>query len=188
MPTATFLAGPNGSGKSTLLRQLSYGSEVFEEIVADAFAGQYRQGGLSAEEADFLAGRDVVKRFDELEREFVSFIHETDLAGRYLPARVARLRALGYHTQVIFVGLRHPETAVARVAKRVRSGGHDVPEATIRRRWARGLKAFFDHYRFTVDSWSFFDNEDEFIEVAHDHEVVNTVVWHEYEQIVAGLT
>ena len=34
-----------------------------------------------------------------------------------------------------YAGLASPEEHIARVAQRVSRGGHDIPEATIRRRW-----------------------------------------------------
>lgn len=39
--------------------------------------------------------------------------------------------------------LDHPDIAVARVAERVKMGGHSVPEMTIRRRFEAGLRNFF---------------------------------------------
>lgn len=41
---------------------------------------------------------------------------------------------------------------------RVRHGGHDVPAATIRRRFAAGLHNFEHLYRHRVDYWQRFDN------------------------------
>lgn len=139
--------------------------------------------------ANVRAGRDVVKRLRQLERERTSFIYETNLVDRSLVPRLTRLHTLGYHTEVIFVGLRHRETAVARVQKRVRSGGIDVPERTIQRRWARGLNRFFSHYQFAAHAWSLFDNEDEFVAVARgDHSgelvVMEPELWHEYLNLV----
>lgn len=48
--------------------------------------------------------------------------------------------------------------AVARVAERVRLGGHNVPEDVVRRRYDRGLWNFFRLYLPLVDRWWFFDN------------------------------
>lgn len=191
MPTATLLAGPNGAGKSTLLPRLALTTSV-ERILTDTLAETYRGRGVSLQNANLRAGRDVVRRLQELERERTSFIYETNLVGRVLVYRLARLQAVGYHVEVIFVGLRHMEAAVARVHKRVQSGGHEVPETTVRRRWAAGLRLFFSHYRFAADSWSFYDNEDEFILVASgDHseavEVARPDIWHEYMELVASL-
>ena len=51
-----------------------------------------------------------------------------------------------------------PEIAVARVALRVAQGGHNIPEAVIRRRYASGLKNFENVYQGLVSSWLRFDN------------------------------
>lgn len=48
--------------------------------------------------------------------------------------------------------------AVFRVKERVKTGGHSVPEVTIRRRYAAGLKNFFNLYSPLADSWQFYDN------------------------------
>jgi predicted ABC-type ATPase len=48
--------------------------------------------------------------------------------------------------------------AIARVAERVCLGGHNVPEATIRRRYHSGLANFFALYRTLADYWYLFDN------------------------------
>ena len=48
--------------------------------------------------------------------------------------------------------------AVARVAQRVREGGHDVPEDVIRRRFDAGWRNFGQLYRDLVDGWILYDN------------------------------
>ena len=45
-----------------------------------------------------------------------------------------------------FIWLPSPELAIQRVAKRVREGGHNIPDAVVRRRYARGLANLFDLY------------------------------------------
>jgi predicted ABC-type ATPase len=42
------------------------------------------------------------------------------------------------------IWLPTPELAIQRVAKRVREGGHNIPETVVRRRYARGLANLFD--------------------------------------------
>ena len=44
------------------------------------------------------------------------------------------------------------------MASCVRQGGHDVPEAVIRRRFAAGLANFHGHYKHAVDDWALYDN------------------------------
>ncbi|RJP32186.1 MAG: hypothetical protein C4547_14285 [Phycisphaerales bacterium] len=48
--------------------------------------------------------------------------------------------------------------AIARVAERVRAGGHDVPAATVQRRFHRGLRNFLDLYRPLVSKWHVYDS------------------------------
>jgi hypothetical protein len=45
-----------------------------------------------------------------------------------------------------------------RVAFRVASGGHDIPEDVIRRRYERGLDNFFNRYSLAADTWVLMNN------------------------------
>ena len=49
-------------------------------------------------------------------------------------------------------------TKIARVVQRVRQGGHDIPEAVIRRRFATGVRNFWNLYSSKVDAWALYDN------------------------------
>lgn len=70
-------------------------------------------------------------------------------------------RSDGYIVKLIFLSLATAEEAIARVAMRVRQGGHDIPAETIRRRFASGRLHFHETYRGRVDSWQLFDNSGE---------------------------
>lgn len=50
------------------------------------------------------------------------------------------------------------KTTFARVAERVRQGGHDIPETVIRRRFAAGLRNLENAYKFEVDTWAKYNN------------------------------
>jgi predicted ABC-type ATPase len=63
--------------------------------------------------------------------------------------------------QAAFLSLTSAEEAIARVALRVRQGGHDVAEEVIRRRFAAGMRNFLEIYRDRVDDWQWFDNSGE---------------------------
>jgi predicted ABC-type ATPase len=64
----------------------------------------------------------------------------------------------GYAFHLVFLWLPNAELALARVRERVLLGGHDVPEATIRRRYARGLINFFALYQPVATTWRLYDN------------------------------
>jgi predicted ABC-type ATPase len=61
-------------------------------------------------------------------------------------------RGNGYTVKLIFLSLGSVDEAIARVATRVRQGGHNVPEDTIRRRFDAGRLNFHSVYRSRVDS------------------------------------
>ena len=156
-PKAVVLCGPNGAGKSTSAARLLRGALKVDEFVnADTIAQ-----GLSAFAQDrvaFQAGRIMRRRLRELAATGISFGFETTLASRSYAAWLKQLQAAGYEIHLLFLWLPTPEVAVARVADRVRLGGHDVPEATIRRRYAAGLANLRSIYMPLANSWKLIDN------------------------------
>jgi predicted ABC-type ATPase len=156
-PLVVVLAGPNGAGKSTSAARLLRGALAVDEFVnADTIAQ-----GLSAyrpEAAAVAAGRVMLDRIRFLAGARRDFAFETTLAGRGHARWLDRLRASGYSAHLIFLSLPDPDLAIARVAERVRRGGHHVPDAIVRRRYAAGLRNLFDLYAEVVDSWQVYDN------------------------------
>jgi len=57
-----------------------------------------------------------------------------------------------------YLWLSSPAQAIARVRQRVRMGGHDVPEADIRRRFKRSLAHLVDSYLPLATRWAVWDN------------------------------
>jgi predicted ABC-type ATPase len=151
------IAGPNGAGKTTFEREFlpqEAGCPVF--VNADLIAA-----GLSpfAPETEALrAGRLMLA---EIGRHFAarrSFAFETTLSGRGYLKRIKQWQAAGYRVKLVFLSLNSPAAAIARVAERVRQGGHGVPEDMIRRRFDAGLVNFRELYAPAVDSWVHYDN------------------------------
>jgi predicted ABC-type ATPase len=155
-PAVVVLGGPNGAGKSTAAPRLLRGSLKVEEFVnADTIAQ-----GLSAfrpEDVALEAGRIMLKRLDHLESEGQSFAFESTLASQALARRLERLKKGAYRIHVVYLWLPTAELAIARVAERVRAGGHDVPSEAVRRRFARGRRNFFALYRPLADTWRLYD-------------------------------
>ena len=149
------LAGPNGSGKSTIARALL--PEDMPYLNADEIAKGLRQGAFIAG-VEVAAGRLLLERLDVLAAQRQDFAVETTLSGRALAGRLLRLREQGYHISLYFLYLPSPEMAVARVHQRVRTGGHSIPDNTVRRRWESGLRCFYDLYQPLADEWLVLDN------------------------------
>ncbi|HTU23870.1 MAG TPA: AAA family ATPase [Pirellulales bacterium] len=156
-PKVVILAGPNGAGKSTSAPKLLRGALAVDEFVnADTIAQ-----GLSAFAPDRVAlqaGRIMLTRLAQLAAANNSFGFETTLASRTYAPWLRKLRATGYRVHLTFLWLSSPDEAVARVAERVRAGGHDVPEATIRRRYDAGLRNLVQLYVPLADSWQVLNN------------------------------
>ena len=153
------IAGPNGAGKTTFARSfLPMEAGVPRFINADAIAA-----GLAAfapETAALRAGRLMLEEIDICARRGESFAFETTLSGLTYLRHIAAWRAQGYQVSLMFLSLPNAETAIERVASRVRQGGHHVPQDVIRRRYAAGLKNFHQHYKGAVDDWVLYDNTD----------------------------
>jgi len=151
------VAGPNGAGKTTFARAFlpnEAGCPVF--VNADLIAAGLAP--FAPEKAAVQAGRLMLR---EIARHFQareSFAFETTLAGRGYLRLIDRWQAAGYRVKLIFLKVASPEEAIARVAQRVRQGGHDVPEAVIRRRFASGFTNFEQLYAPKVDAWMVYDN------------------------------
>lgn len=151
------LAGCNGAGKTTAAYALLPNLLDCREFVnADEIAR-----GLSPfqpEAVSMQAGRLMLTRLQELLAAGENFALETTLATRiYLPF-IRQAQAQGYYVSLFFFWLDSPDAAVQRVKIRVREGGHNIPEPTIRRRYEGGLRQFFRQYRKVVDHWALLDN------------------------------
>ena len=151
------IAGPNGAGKTTFAREflpIEAGCPVF--VNADLIAAGLAP--FAPETAAVQAGRLML---EELKRHFAarqSFAFETTLSGHAYLRHIVRWQSAGYRVKLIFLQLAHPDEAVARVAQRVKQGGHNIPEEVIRRRFAAGLTNFSEHYASLVDAWALYDN------------------------------
>ena len=152
-PSVVVLSGPNGAGKSTMASRLLVGSlRVSEYVDGDAFARDLPR----SETASVTAGRAVLRRLDELGAGRFGF--ETTLASRSFSPRIRALIRAGYQCHLVFLWLPSADFAVARVADRVRLGGHAVPEGTVRRRYRSGLRNFFGLYQALTTTWRMYDN------------------------------
>lgn len=151
------IAGPNGAGKTTFARSfLPQEAQCPRFINADLIAA-----GLSPfapEAAAIKAGRLMLEEIAACARRGESFAFETTLSGLGYLRHIAQWRANGYRVNLYFLELPSVEIAIARVAERVRQGGHNIPEPVIRRRFATGLRNFDQHYKAEVDTWARYDN------------------------------
>jgi predicted ABC-type ATPase len=151
------IAGPNGAGKTTFAREFlpqEAGCPVF--VNADLIAA-----GLSPfapEQAAIRAGRLMLDTIARHAAKRESFAFETTLSGLGYARQIPQWQRLGYYVELFFLGLPTADLAVQRVAERVRQGGHNIPEATIRRRFDSGLRLLTQVYQSLVNEWAVYDN------------------------------
>jgi predicted ABC-type ATPase len=150
------VAGPNGAGKTTFARQfLPHEASCPHFVNADLIAAGLAP--FAAESAAIRAGRVMLAEIRGHVARGENFAFETTLAGRRYARLIPEWQRRGYSVHIDFLALPDADLAVARVAVRVRQGGHDVPEAAIRRRFTTGRANFESVYRAVVDSWAMYD-------------------------------
>ena len=156
-PRLYVIAGPNGSGKTTFAEKFlpSYVS-CFEFINADLIAKGVSP--FDPSRVAIKAGKILLEQIDDCSRRKVDFAFETTLAGTSYLKRFKRMKRSGYQLHLFFLWLPSVKLALARVADRVKKGGHDIAQKDVRRRFDRGLWNLFHHYYGLFDSWSVFDN------------------------------
>ncbi len=157
MPRLYIISGCNGAGKTTAsYTMLPEMLECSEFVNSDEFAK-----GLSPfnpEKASIQASRYMILKIRYLLKRKQDFGIETTLATRTLLKTIRMAQEAGYTVTLLYFWLNSPNLAVERVAARVGTGGHDIPEETIRRRYRVGIDYFFHDYAPICERWILADN------------------------------
>ena len=156
-PTLCILGGCNGAGKTTLARELLPRLGLMRFLNADEMAR-----GLSPLDptlSAFRAGRLLLEEARSLIAAKASFAIESTLSGKTLVAMIREAKVCGYRILLHYIVIGSATQAVARVALRVRLGGHDVPEEDVRRRFDRSRRHFLKDYLPLADEWGLWDNQ-----------------------------
>ena len=156
-PTVYVLAGPNGAGKTTFAKSyLPHFAGCREFVNADLIAAGISP--FNPESQSLVAGRLMLQRIDDLIESRETFALETTLAGRAHARRLRWMREeIGYEIELLYFWLPTADFAVKRVAIRVSQGGHNIPEAVIRRRYNLGISNFAKLYSPLANRWQILD-------------------------------
>jgi predicted ABC-type ATPase len=142
-PRIYVLAGVNGAGKSSLggaaIHEL--GGEYYnpDEAARSLMAANPRLGQTEANAKAWVIGKNLL---DKAIADRLDFAFESTLGANTIPALLKVAAQQGFEVHLWYAGLSSPELHLARVKSRVQKGGHDIPEADIRRR--------FDHSRLNL--------------------------------------
>lgn len=151
------ISGPNGAGKTTFAREfLPNETDILFFVNADLIAEGLSP--FSPEHVAFRAGRLLVEEINGYVFHGQSFAFETTLSGRTYAKNITEWRGLGYKVKLVFLYLPDVKIAIERVRFRVKQGGHNIPEKTIKRRYEKGWYNFQNMYKQLADEWIVFDN------------------------------
>jgi predicted ABC-type ATPase len=118
------------------------------------------------ERAALKAGRIMLGQIHSLGNRGLDFGFETTLSGKsYLKLLNELKQRRGYEIHLFFLWISSVKLALERIELRVQQGGHDIPEAVVRRRFNKGISNFFHFYRPVVDRWIIFNNSGDVPEV-----------------------
>lgn len=130
------LAGTNGAGKSSVggavLR--ASGGVYFNP---DEAAAKLRSDDpkLDATSANAMAWRIGAAQLRSAVASSQSYFFETTLGGNTITALLHQALDQSHEVRIWYAALDSPERHIARVAARVRRGGHDIPQDAIRARY-----------------------------------------------------
>ena len=157
MPRLFIISGCNGSGKTTasyaLLPEMLGCSEF---VNSDEFAKSLAP--FNPEKAYVGASRYMLLKMRHLLDRKADFCIETTLATRSLLKTIKDAQEQGYYVTILYFWIDSPEIAIARVRARVKAGGHNIKEETIRRRYHVGLHYLFREFMPLCNRWILCDN------------------------------
>jgi len=161
VPRLFVLAGTNGAGKSSIggATIRARGGDYFNP---DEAAARIRseQAHLSATQANSAAWHEGKRLLQHALAHGLDYNFETTLGGKSFAALLKEAAGKGYEVRIWYVGLASPEQHLARVKARVKKGGHDIPEADIRRRFDQSRLQLIELLPF-LSELRVYDNSDE---------------------------
>jgi predicted ABC-type ATPase len=156
-PTIYLIAGCNGAGKTTFAKEfLPHEVKCLRFYNADEIARGLSPLDPSA--GAIKAGRLLLSEVRDSITRHETFALESTLSGKTYVRIFKHALSSGYDLELHYLWLSNVEQAIARVRRRVRMGGHNVPTADIRRRFKRSLNHLVDDYLPLATRWAIWDN------------------------------
>lgn len=158
MPEIIIIAGPNGAGKTSFANEyFPFAREGLLFVNADEIAREITKTDLTSTTIDMKAGRQMLRLIDSLVSEGEEFMFETTLAT-LSRAKNSDLATTWLPRLTHFPQVAEHRSAIERVARRVRSGGHNIPELVVRQRFEKGRRYLDEIYKPLVNDWSVWDS------------------------------
>jgi predicted ABC-type ATPase len=112
---------------------------------------------LNPSAAAIVAGREVLRRTAAYLNRGATFAVETTLSSRNRLDLIRQAKSRGYEIHLLFIALDSPEECITRIRNRLARGGHFIPDADVRRRYARSVANAAPALRL-ADTAKFYDN------------------------------
>lgn len=160
-PSLFVLAGVNGSGKSSIGGAAIHqwrGEYYNPDVAARALLNLHPKMTQAIANAHaWTLGKEMLEKMIAGKQ---TYAFETTLGGNTITRLLIEAAKAGIKVNIWYAGLGSVELNLARVKARVEQGGHDIPEADIRKRWdssRRNLIKLLPH----LDSLRLYDNSAE---------------------------
>jgi predicted ABC-type ATPase len=163
------IAGPNGAGKTTFaLRYLPEMTGCRNFINADLIADGLSP--LNPSGVQIEAGKIFLREIEANVSAGSDFAFETTLSGRMYVRLLTALRSTrlrsdgttarheGWKIVMFYLWIPGAEFSRLRVRQRVESGGHDIPDEAITRRYRRTVSNFLTVFAPLCDEVFCYDN------------------------------
>lgn len=110
------------------------------------------------DKASFQAGRILITTVKEKILRGESFAFESTLSGKTWYPILKLATEQGYQVNIYYLYLSKISSNIQRIKKRVKLGGHNIPNDVVYRRHPKCFKNFWDMYRHICQDWIIFDN------------------------------
>lgn len=140
-PELIIIAGPNGSGKTSITQKFLHHkwAEGTIYINPDQLAKD-----MFGDWNDTTAILKAATYCSELREKYLaekkSFVFETVFSAQDKIDFVIRAKKAGFFIRIFFISTSNPAINASRIAKRVMSGGHDVPITKIISRYNKSIQ------------------------------------------------
>jgi predicted ABC-type ATPase len=159
MKIYTIIGGVNGVGKSSFTGVLKERTTDLGVIIdVDKITAELG-GDL------LIGGKASINKIDDCIAKRISFTQETTLSGRRTENTAKKVKDLGYHVRLFYVGLDTVEESLERIKNRVKRGGHDIPNDNVAKRFQGRWEAVSKVLPY-CDEAEFYDNDNGFVKVA----------------------
>ena len=171
-PELIIVAGPNGAGKTTSIAQILKNHEI-AYINADEIYKGLAIGKSKPSHLHITAGKTAIKLANDYITRKQSFIIETTLSGSFHTKLIEQAKQHGFTVTLAYLYLNSPDIAVARVEKRHRLGGHNIPKDDVIRRYHKSVYNLYHVYRTMVDELTVYNSTDS--EMLHIYKKIDNI-------------